>query len=114
MPSDFTCTGTNQDAGQVLALQLNAAALADINARLGGRFAVGFSLDDTGPNGAVFNSALKGIRFRADFGETRIPVADLVLQSAPVPEPGSLSMVALAALGLVISSIRAEARRGRA
>ena len=103
----FSCTGGINNVGQIIALQLNAAALADLSARRGGCLAVGFSLDDSDATSAVFNADLKGIRFRADFSEACVPAADLVLQEAQVPEPGSLPMVAAAAWGRVITSIRA-------
>lgn len=100
VPAD-TCTGDFGDPGDILEIVLNAAALADINSGLGGLFAVGFRADDVSDTGEVFR-AYKGVRFRADFGEERIPVAELVLTEAEVPEPATWGLIGGGLVGLAL------------
>ncbi len=110
-----TCSGSINDPGELLTVALNAAALADINDHLGERIAFGLSLDDTSADGAVVGvSSLKGIRFRASFGESRVPIANLVFETAPVSAPGSLALVAVASAGLLLLSRRCRGQRRRA
>jgi hypothetical protein len=90
--SNGPCSGSYFNAGDILTVILNPTAVADINARLGGKFAVGFKVDDVGPGNTVFGE-LKGVRFRADFGEPRVPVAELVLEEAAIPEPSTFGLI---------------------
>jgi hypothetical protein len=53
---------------------------------------VGFKVDDVGPGNTVFRES-KGVRFRADFGEAHVSVAELVLEEAAVPEPATAELI---------------------
>lgn len=88
-----TCNNT-------LSFTLNAAAISAINAAIGGYFSIGGALQD-----------LNGTSDQYLFGFSGGP-QNLILDTASVPEPGSLGMFGLgmAGLGLIFLNRRRRAR----
>jgi hypothetical protein len=99
-------TVTATDVGSVITISLNAIALSDITSALGGKFAIGITV----PAIAAGGGGSRGIRFSED-EEQR--VHQLVLETAAVeevPEPSTITMFALGAIGLTFARFRR--RRG--
>jgi hypothetical protein len=93
-----TGSATASQVGTILTINLSAAAIANINAAAGGTFAVGVHL-----NQITLPSGDEALRFS---GGSESRVHQLDLQTSAVPEPATLSMFGLGALGLGFATYR--------
>ncbi|MCY2981709.1 MAG: PEP-CTERM sorting domain-containing protein [Planctomycetota bacterium] len=81
---------TSADAGTFVTVNLNAAGLSALNAARGGTFATGGTWSSPRPNSFVFGGNFAG----------NLNDSSLVYETSAVPEPASLALSGIGALGV--------------
>ena len=81
---------TSADAGTFVTVNLNAAGLSALNASRGGTFATGGTWSSSTPNSHVF-----GFNFAGNLNDS-----SLVYETSAIPEPASLALSCIGALGV--------------
>lgn len=84
-------------AATTLEFNLNMAAISDINAAIGGEFAIGGSFTSVDSGGAELFSMTGG---------TSIATRELVLRTTAIPEPSSIAFLAFGASGFIARRLR--------
>lgn len=92
-------------SADTLTFNLNAAALTDIQAAAGGFFSIGGNIDLTGKDLTQDQALFVG----SGSGTATNGIQRLVLEVTPIPEPGSLALLGLGALGVLLAARRKPA-----